>query len=735
MTHRQKIIIVANRLPVTIQGQGKDIELVQSVGGLSTGLSSLPAENMTVWVGWPGLVRNEDRKEIEKRLVTEHDYHPIFLNAQTYDKYYIGYSNRTIWPIFHSFLTNAKFSSGEWESYKKVNQHFAAKVVEVYDPGDIVWIQDYHLMLLPNILRERIPKAVIGFFLHIPFPSYDMFRLIPQHRDILENMLGADLIGFHTHDYQQAFLGSIRRVLGHDNMLGQLTVNDRFIYADVFPMGIDFQMFSASPSIPETSKAIGIMKNRLNTRKMVLSVSRLDYTKGIPESLQAIKIFFERYPEWHEKLIFFLVIVPSREKVERYASLKREIDELVGNINSSFGTLYWVPVGYIYRSLTTDELIVLYANADVALITPLRDGMNLVAKEYLAVKNGGTGVLVVSELAGCSKELQEAVVVNPNSSDDVVSALLRALTMPEDEQVRRNSVMRERLKAHDITDWVNRFTDRLRETVEISTSLSIRMLDAKTRNTLVHDFKSAKHRLIITDYDGTLVPFEKRPMDAGPSQELLETLRSLSAMPDTRVVVLSGRDKETLQRWLSASNAILVSEHGGWMKDPSEQEWKSLVAVHNDAWKKDVRPIMEMFVNRIPESFVEEKTFSLVWHFRNAEQESASSAARELLDTMTNFSTNLNIYVVPGDKIVEVRTLGINKGNFYTQHLSRTNGGTGHPPDFILALGDDWTDEDLFAVLPSGAYSIKVGLRMSKARFNVKSFQEVRSLFQQMVKG
>ena len=249
---------------------------------------------------------------------------------------------------------------------------------------------------------------------------------------------------------------------------------------------------------------------------------------------------------------------------------------------------------------------------------------------------------------------------------------------------------------------------------------------------MVQDFKNASHRLIVTDYDGTLVPFEHLPAEAKPPLELKETLRSLAAIPGTRVVVLSGRDKDTLQQWLGNSNATLVSEHGGWMKNPADAEWTPLVASPNDGWKKDVRPIMELFVNRIPESFIEEKTFSMVWHYRNAEEESASSAARELLDTMTNFTTNLNIYVIPGDKIVEVRTLGINKGNFYTTQLS---GGNGSAPEFILALGDDWTDEDLFAALPEHAYSIKVGLRLSKARFNLKSYQDVRSLFQQFVKG
>lgn len=290
-------------------------------------------------------------------------------------------------------------------------------------------------------------------------------------------------------------------------------------------------------------------------------------------------------------------------------------------------------------------------------------------------------------------------------------------------------MMRDRLKTHDVGSWVKRFIDRLREVVDISTALTVRMLDIKTKNKMAQEFKAAKQRLIITDYDGTLVPFEKLPMDAKPSQELLESLRALAAIPDTRLVVLSGRDKETLQKWLGNANATLVSEHGGGMKKPSDTEWTPLFTVTNDAWKKDIRPMMELFVNRIPESFIEEKTFSLVWHYRNAEQESATAAARELLDTMTNFTTNLNIYVIPGDKIVEVRTLGINKGNFYSTQLANNNS------DFILALGDDWTDEDLFAVLPRHAYSIKVGLQMSKARFNIKSHSEVKMLFQQLAKG
>ena len=725
---KRRILIVANRLPVSIKRNGSEVELIPSSGGLATGLSSLPQHYQTAWIGWPGVARKDERKDIESRLISKYEYYPVFLQENISEKYYEGYSNRTIWPIFHSFPSNAKYTAAEWEAYKKANQQFCSKVLEIYQPGDVIWVHDYHLLLLPQYLRDKLPNAVIGFFLHIPFPHYDIFRLLPRHQEMIQHMLGADLLGFHTHDYVQAFLGSARRVLGHDNSLGQMMIGTRIVQADVFPMGIDYEKYAAAPHDEAMSVEIGKMRNRLKSRKTALMVSRLDYTKGIPESLEGIREFFERHPEWHEKIIFFLVVVPSREKVERYASLKREIDELIGNINSSFGTLYWIPVGYIYRSLTFGELIGLYSCADIALVTPLRDGMNLVTKEYLAVKNGGKGVLILSEMAGASKELLEAIIVNPNSKEDIAEAIFNALSMPEDEQIRRNRVMKERLRTHDIKDWVQRFFKRLEDVGETSATLAVKMLDGAARNGLLQDFKKAQTKMIVTDYDGTLVPFAKSPDDAVPDKELVDLIDHLANIEGVQIVIISGRDRRTLQEWFGSKHLTLVAEHGGWMKNHTDAEWTPTLTPAEDTWKKEIRPIMELFLNRIPESFIEEKTFSLVWHFRNAESESAAFAARELLDTLANFTMNLSIQVVPGDKTVEVRTGGIGKGVFYSRFLANTN------PSFILAMGDDWTDEDLFAVLPSNAYSIKVGLRTSKAKYNLKSYQEVRALLHQLAK-
>lgn len=724
-----RLIVVANRLPITIQKESTGLTFQPSAGGLATGLSSLQDKLNLVWVGWPGAVAPEDRKTAELKLTSELGYHPVFLGQTLVERYYEGFANRTIWPVFHFFPSNARYSAADWEAYKKANLLFARKVLEVYRPGDTLWIHDYHLLLLPKILREHIPHARMGYFLHIPFPHYDVFRALPQHREILESLTASDLVGFHTHDYAQAFLGCVRRLLGQDNSLGQVLLNDRIVQADVFPMGIDFHKFDTATSDPAIREEVSAIQSSTSLRKMVFSVSRLDYTKGILESLDAIEEFFLRHPEWIEKVIFVHVVVPSRERVERYAALKREIDEQVGRINSRYGTLEWQPIRYIYRSLSFGELIGLYISADVALITPLRDGMNLIAKEYLAARNDEKGVLVLSEMAGAAKELAEAVLVNPNAKEEMASAVLSALVMPEDEQIRRNRPMRHRLQTQDIHSWVRRYLERLRDVEEASKALAVKMLNNETRQRILHEYLAAGKRLIILDYDGTLVPFSARPADARPDERLLAILQKLAASPENYVVLLSGRDRHTLDEWFGNLPMTLVAEHGGWMRPATGSSWTPTLTPNEEGWQKEVRPILDRFVQTIPRSQVEEKTFSLVWHYRHAESESAGSAARELMDTLSNFTANLNIQVQPGSKNVEVRNAGIGKGIFYTRFLAAA------AADFIIAMGDDWTDEDLFAVLPPTAYSIKVAPRPSKARFNLRTHIDARNLLEKLASG
>lgn len=718
----KRMLLVSNRLPVTIKREDGEIALVPSSGGLATALRSLERNGERLWIGWPGAVPRKDRPEVERRLTEELQCVPVFLSERLTERYYEGFSNRTVWPLFHSFPSVTRYSAQEWDAYQDANMRFCERIVKLAKPDDMIWVQDYQLMLLPQYLRERLPGASIGFFLHIPFPHFEILRLLPRHREIMNSLLHSDLIGFHTHDYAQEFLGSARRLLGHNNMLGQIMIGPRIVQVDVFPIGIDFHAFSESARSNEVRTGIAGTRETVGEGKLIFSVSRLDYTKGIVQSLAGFETFLESSPEWREKVVYLLVVVPSRERVERYASLKREIDELIGKINSKYGTLNWTPIRYIYRSLDARELVALYGASDVALITPLRDGMNLIAKEYLASRNDEKGVLILSEMAGAAQEMLEALIVNPNDPDEVARLIGSALDMPADEQIRRNRLMRQRLETYDVQWWVNKFVTRLEEVHAASKQLEVKILDAKTREKMLQEFAAAERRLIVLDYDGTLVPFAITPDLAFPDAQLLEDLSALQAFPRTQVVLLSSRDRHSLEKWFGGLDIMIVGEHGAWMRERKGAEWTATVTESQDYWKKEVRPVFELYVDRIPGSFIEEKDFSLVWHYRRANSEAGWSAAKDLLDTLTNVAANLGVQVLPSSKAVELKTSEMSKGLFFSKYLKP------EAVQFILAAGDDWKDEDLFAVLPASAYSIRVGVSASKARYNVRSVNEMRDL-------
>lgn len=673
-------------------------------------------------MGWPGEVPAEHRASIEARLIASYGCHPVFLPGRLVRRYYTGFSNRTIWPLFHSFPSYAEYSTREWEAYESANRLFRDRVVKIAGARDLIWIHDYHLMLLPRLIRDRVANARIGFFLHVPFPPYDVLRRLPWHRDVVAGLLAADLIGFHTYDDAQSFLRAVRRLFGLDSELGRISVDRRAVQVDVFPMGVDFDYFARAPTRPEVRDEIARIRRRIGPAKLVFSISRLDYTKGIAQQLHAIGAFLESHPEWRRKIAFLFVVVPSREHVARYAMLKRQIDELVGRINSRFGTLEWTPIRYIYRALSSDELVALYAAADIALITPLRDGMNLIAKEYLAVRTDGRGVLILSEMAGAAKELREALIVNPNSEPEVAEALARALRMAEEEQAQRNRAMRLHLEAHDIRDWGRRFLRRFEEVLQASEAIGARLLQPADERALLGAYRRAARRLLLLDYDGTLVPFTDEPGRASPSPTVMETIEALARVPGTEVVLVSGRRKDDLERWFGWLPVTLVGEHGAWVRPRGARGWEEIVP-RDDSWKAQIREVVQSFVERVPGSFIEEKDHSLAWHYRRADVGSGMEAAKELIETLTSLTANLDLQVLPGNKVVEIKSSRASKGQFFATHLR-----TGW--DFILAAGDDRTDESLFAVLPNDAFSIRVGLVPTSARFVVESPTDVLRLLE-----
>lgn len=725
-----RLVIVSNRLPFTVVEKESILKFKESVGGLVSGLKAYLdllksiSSSEYAWVGWPGTSVDDRLKEkLRSRALSEYNAYPVFVPQKIMEDFYNGFCNKTVWPLFHYFPFLTVYEEDLWSQYRKVNEIFCNALVEFIKPGDMVWIHDYHFMLLPGLLREKMPHVPIGFFLHIPFPSFEIFRLLPRkwRKEILEGVLGADLIGFHTQDYTQYFLRCVLRILGHEHSMGEIPLEDRVVKADTLPMGVDFERVCNAVNHSDVQNEKEKLKKTLDGFKLVFSIDRLDYTKGILNRLQGYETFLAKNPEWHRKVVLVLVVVPSRTEVEQYRQMKKQIDEFVGLINGRFGSIDWTPILYRYRFLPFSSLIAQYCAGDIALITPLRDGMNLVAKEYIATRTDGTGVLILSEMAGASKELEEAIIINPNCTEEIAEALKDALEMPVEEQIRRNRTMQERLQRYDAIGWADDFISKLISIKEGQKKYDAKLLDDRIRKQMLENFRRAKRRLIFLDYDGTLVPFASRPELAKPGADVMKLMDRLSNDPKTDVVLTSGRDKNTLRNWFGTFNIAFIAEHGVWIKKKNE-EWR-LTRPLTTEWKSRLLPVLEAYVDRVPGSFVENKDFSIVWHYRNSDPELASMRAKELMDDLVDFTANIDIQVLKGDKVVEVRNAGINKGTTALHFISGDY-------DFILAIGDDLTDEDLFKILPAEAYSIKVKMAPSHSRFNLHNHHEVISLLE-----
>ncbi len=722
-----KLIVVSNRLPVNISRHSDGLKVQRSVGGLATGLASYLAGRERLWIGWPGIhkedLSHKDQQEITD-LLAEQDCKPVFLTGMQIHGFYEGFSNKTIWPLFHYFSQFAEFEIRTWKQYRKVNELFCKEVLRVVEPDDQIWVHDYQLMLLPGMLREKLPHVKIGFFLHIPFPSFEIFRLLPWRIEILQGLLGADLVGFHTYDYVRHFLSSIQRLCGLDNTMGLVSVNSRQIKIDAFPMGIDYTRYAHAGQRKKVQEELSELRKKVGRRKVIFSVDRLDYTKGILQRLEAFDWYLSTHPQMRGKVVMILLAVPSRTGVEDYDQLRNHLEQLVGRINGSLGTIGWIPVWYLFRAVPFERLVALYKLADAALITPLRDGMNLIAKEYLAAKDDQRGVLILSEMAGAASELPEALTVNAFDKKAIVEAIDRALTMPAAEQKRRMRLMRERLSRYTVVRWAHDFLDSLEHQHQQQSTLGGRRLSLKISRGLLKEYKQASRRLLLLDYDGTLVDFAARPEDAGPDEELIELLKTLAGQPGNELVIISGRDRKTLDRWLKKTSASLIAEHGAWSK-PAGRRWTSMGPRERD-WKLVIRPILEVFSDRTPGSSVEEKAYSLVWHYRQVAPELAMVRTQEIKDALNKLIVNMDLGLYEGNKILEIKSTGIHKGRAAEPWL------VGEPWDFVLAAGDDYTDEDLFAVISKEGYSIKIGSGPSRARFTMESVGQFRTLLTEL---
>ncbi|CAM9645716.1 unnamed protein product, partial [Chrysoparadoxa australica] len=602
-----------------------------------------------------------------------------------------------------------KFDSSLWEAYKEANMIFAEVVCSFYEPGDYVWVHDYHLMRLPYELRQRHPDCKIGWFLHTPFPSSEIYRILPVRKPLLEGLLSADLVGFHTYDYARHFLSACSRVLEVECSPRGIEYRNHFMQLGVFPIGIDPDHVSLTIRRSWVQNRIKELVETFKGRKILLGVDRLDYIKGMPHKLLGLELFLNSYPEWHGKVTLIQVGVPSRTEVPEYKILANQVNELVGRINGTYGNLEYSPVHYISQSISQEELFAIYNVADVCIVTSVRDGMNLVSHEYVAAQNeprqldmapkDGPGVLILSEFAGHAQSLSGAIRINPWNTQELAGCIKQALTLSRVERELRQHKLYRYVMAHTASFWAHSFMQEFRDCCQTSRMAEQRVPQLPLSQ-VIHDYKNAKNRLIISDYDGTLTQLQSLPQLAGPPPFVTSLLNNLCNDPKNSVFIISGRERRFMDTWLGKLNVGLAAEYGFYYRLPGAETWQCIGQDLDLSWKDVVHPIMQYFTERTPGTYIENKESSLSWHYRDADPHFGLWQAKDMQIHMEDVLSNLPLEILQNNRMVEVRHQGANKSMIAEAVLKllsvsasvRERGEV----DFVFCVGDDRSDEDMF---------------------------------------
>ncbi|KAI8612256.1 glycosyltransferase family 20-domain-containing protein [Chytriomyces sp. MP71] len=550
-----------------------------SSGGLVSGINGLANDPTTnayskLWFGWPGRdIPHNHRPDVDRFLMDKFGAGAVYIDSRTADLHYNGFSNGILWPLFHYLPGEINYDEMCWEAYQQANQMFADTLAEHIQDGDLIWIHDYHLMLLPALLRARLdpaeyPNVKMGFFLHIPFPSSEIYRILPVRREILTGVLAADLIGFHTYDYARHFLSSCARILGVHTMPNVVEFEGRQVHVGTFPIGIDPEKFHAGLEKESVRDRILSLKTRFTDLRVLVGVDRLDYIKGVPQKLRAFELFLEEHPEWIEKVVLVQIAVPSRQDVEEYQQLRDVVNELVGRINGRFGSVTFMPIHFMHRSVNFEELTAIYSISDACVVSSTRDGMNLVSYEYIACQEGKHGVLILSEFAGASQSLNGSLIVNPWNVEELASAFYEALTMSEEQKLTNFKKLSRYVNKYTAAHWGSTFVKELLQTEQVYDSSQLPRISPEV---VLKSFRtSTKQKIIFLDYDGTLAASNRLPEFAKPSLSLLKALNRLSSQPGVYLYILSGRSRIHMDLWFGDAAIGLCAEHGCFYKHPKK---------------------------------------------------------------------------------------------------------------------------------------------------------------------
>ena len=687
------------------------------------------------WVGWSGAApgrRTPEADAAERGAVADAaasdglDCRPVLLDAAEAEGFYRGFANASLWPLFHDDLAGFGYRRAWWDACAAVNARFADAVADAAEPGARVWVHDYHLLPLPRLLRERRPDLKVGFFLHTPFPPAAVFARHPRRAELLAGVLGADLIGFQTRSHLRHFKEAARRIGGHRCEAGAVHHAAGCASLGVFPIGIHAPGFERGLADPATAAHAEALAAAHAGRKLVLGVERLDPTKGIPQKLDAIEEFLRRDPGRVESVAFVLVAVPSRSDAAAYRRLRGDVERRVGRINGRFATVGHAPVRLLCRGVGFHELCALYRAADACLVTPLIDGMNLVAKEYVACQDeNAAGVLVLSEFAGAAEQLRGALLVNPHDTEAVADAIAEALDRPEAARRAALAPMRAHARTHHAGPWAAGFLAGL----DAAAAQRPRPGNPPRRPRPVRALTDADlapfaagapgRKAFFLDYDGTLRGFVDDPELATPEPALRRALDALSGRDDLGVFIVSGRELGFLRRHLGGHGFTLVAEHGHRFCGPGGGTQR-LAPASGTGWMPGVAAVMERFARETPGSHVEEKAAGLVWHFRRADAGLGHRKASELARRLEATAAGLPLAVTRGHRIVEVTDRATDKG-VAVDHFLRAAAAAGEPYAAVLCVGDDRTDEAMFRGRRGqpGVVTVKVGPGETEAGFRV----------------